>query len=146
MVGELVAIEVEHEQANGRRQVAVLSLRIDRGDEVRQRHVAPAGNLLESFPEPTLEAHAGLVAGNDDGAFDDRIFHHSSPVSIRWRSRSWRALTSRLASSLRSALLRPCSSRLADAVRSARCRSARLRALRRLTMSPIPHSMSRSGD
>jgi len=35
---------------------------------------------------------------------------------------------------------------IGDAVRSARCRSARLRALRRLTMSPIPHSMSRSGD
>src|SRR5262249_54334377 len=146
MIGELVAVEVEHEETYGRRQVAVLSLRIDRGDQVRQRHVAPAGNLLEPFPERILEAHAGLVAGNDDRPFDDRRFHHSSPVSIRWRSRSRWALTLRLASSLRSALLRPCSSRLADAVRSARCRSARLRALRRLTMSPIPHSMTRSGD
>src|SRR5207249_8302068 len=76
------------------------------------------------LPECILEADARLVAGNDDRAFDDRRFHHSSPVSIRWRSRSWRALTSRLASSSRSALLRPYRSRLADAVRSASRRSA----------------------
>src|SRR2546430_5660730 len=145
MVGELVAVEVEHEETNGRRQVAVLSLRIDHGDEVRQRHVAPAGNLLEPFPERILEADAGLVAGDDDRAFDDRRFHHSSPVSIRWRSSSRRALTLRLASSSRSALLRPYRSRLADAVRSVSRRSAFLRALRKLTISPIPHPMSRSG-
>src|SRR5262244_4447969 len=145
MVGQLVAIEIEHVQANRRRQVAVLPLGIDRSDEIRQRHVAPAGDLLEPPPERILETDAGFVASDDDGAFHDRRFHRSSPVSIRWRSRSRRALASRLVSSSRSALLRPCRSRLADAVRSASCRSAFLRALRRLTMSPILHSMSRSG-
>src|SRR5262249_1741113 len=144
MVGQLVAIEVEHEQANRRRQVAVLPLGIDRGDEVRQGHVAPAGDLLEPLPERILEADAGLVTSDDNGALDDRRFHRSSPVSIRWRSRSRRALASRLVSSSRSALLRPCRSRLADAARSASCRSACLRALRKLTIWPILHSISRS--
>src|SRR5947209_19246008 len=145
IVGQLVAIEIENEQAKRRRQVAVLPLGIDRGDEVRQGHVAPAGDLLEPLPERILEADAGFVTSDDNGAFDDRRFHRSSPVSIRWRSRSRRALTSRLASSSRSALLRPYRSRLADAVRSASRRSAFLRALRKLTIPPIPHPMSRSG-
>src|SRR5262249_41510994 len=144
MLGQLVAIEIEHKQTNRRRQVAVLSLGIDRGDEVRQGHIAPAGDLLEPPPERILEADAGLVASDDDGALDDRRFHRSSPVSIRWRSRSRRALASRLGSSSRSALLRPCRSRLADAARSASCRSACLRALRKLTIWPILHSISRS--
>src|SRR5262249_5132535 len=128
MVGQLVAIEIEHVQANRRRQVAVLTLGIDRGDEIRQRHVAPAGDLLEPSPERILKTDAGLVPSDDDGAFHDRRFHPSSPVSIRWRSRSRRAFAARLVSSSRSALLRPCRSRLADAVRSASCRSAFLRA------------------
>src|ERR1700674_1343013 len=116
----------------------MLPLGVDRGDQVRQGHVTPARDLLEAFPKCILQAHARFVASDDDGAFDDRRFHRSSPVSVWWRSRSRRALASRFASSSRSALLRPCSSRLADAFRSASCRSAFLRALRRLTMSPIP--------
>src|SRR5262249_15311363 len=88
-----------------------------------------AGDLLEPLPERILEADAGFVTSDDNGAFDDRRFHCSSPVSIRWRSRSRRALASR---------------RLADAARSASCRSACLRALRKLTIWPILHSISRS--
>src|SRR5258708_18872326 len=113
MVGQLVAIEIEHVQANRRRQVAVLPLGIDRGDEIGQRHVAPAGDLLEALPERILKADTGLVASDDDGAFDDRRFHRSSPVSIRWRSSSRRAFAARLVLSSRSALLRPCPRRLA---------------------------------
>src|SRR5262245_46966285 len=128
MVGQLVAIEIEHKQTDRRRQVAVLSLGINRGDEIRQGHVAPVGDLLEAPPERILEADTGLVASDDDGALDDRRFHRSSPLSIRWRSRSRRALASRLVSSSRSAWLRPWRSRLADALRSAGCRPAFLRA------------------
>src|SRR5262245_2051989 len=90
MVGQLVAIEIEHKQTDRRRQVAVLSLGINRGDEIRQGHVAPVGDLLEAPPERILEADTGLVASDDDGALDDRRFHRSSPLSIRWRSRSRR--------------------------------------------------------
>src|SRR5262249_40222780 len=107
MVGGLVAIEIEHEQANRRRQVAVLPLGIDRGDEVRQGHVAPGGDLLEPLPERILEADAGFVTSDDNGAFDDRRFHCSSPVSIRWRSRSRRALASGFVSSSPPAFLLP---------------------------------------
>src|ERR1700745_2474879 len=123
----------------------MLPLGIDRGEEIGQRHVAPAGDLLEALPERILKAQAGLVTSDDDGAFDDRRFHRSSPVSIRWRSRSRRALAVRLVSSSRSAFLPPFRSRFADSVRLARYRAAFMRALRKLTPSPILHSMSRSG-
>src|SRR3954453_1351986 len=135
-----VAIEIEHEQANGRRQVAVLSVGVDRGDELRQGHVPLARNLLQTGPESILETDAGLMTSDDNGAFDHPRFHRSSPVSIRWRSRSRLALASRSESRTRWALLRPCSSRLAAASRSASSRCAFLRALRRLTTSPILHS------
>src|SRR5262249_57050133 len=125
---------IEHEQANRRRQVAVLPLGIDRGDEVRQGHVAPAGDLLEPLPERILEADAGFVTSDDNGAFDDRRFHCSSPVSIRWRSRSRRALASRLVSSSRSALPGPCPTPLAEGCRLAGLRPARLRGPARVTM------------
>src|SRR5258708_16835341 len=108
MVGQLVAIEIEHVQANRRRQVAVLPLGIDRGDEIGQRHVAPAGDLLEALPERILKADTGLVASDDDGAFDDRRFHRSSPVSIRWRSSSRRGLTAPLRATSRLAFLASC--------------------------------------
>src|SRR5205823_6609789 len=106
--------------------------------QVRQCHVAPTGDLLEALPEGILEADARLVSSDDDGPLDDRRFHRSSSVTMRWPSSSRRALAPRMVSSSRSDLLRPCSSRLDAAFRSAACRSAFLRALRRLTISPIP--------
>src|SRR5262249_16496051 len=141
MVGGLVAIEIEHEQPNPRRQVAVLPLGIDRGDEVRQGHVAAAGDLLEPLPERILEADAGFVTSDDNGAFDDRRFHCSSPVSIRWRSRSRRALASRLVSSSRSAWLGPCRPRFADAAPSAGRPPGRLRRPPKFTIFPTLHPL-----
>src|SRR4051812_13355323 len=90
-----VAIEIEHEQANGRRQVAVLTAGVDGGDELGQGHVSLARDFLQARPESILETDAGLVTSDDDGAFDHPRFHRSSPVSIRWRSRSRLALASR---------------------------------------------------
>src|SRR5713226_5716699 len=78
---DLIAIEIEHEEADSGRQVAKLASGVDRGDEVRQARIALAGNLLEPRPERVLEADARLVAGNDDGAFDHQGFHRSSPIS-----------------------------------------------------------------
>src|SRR5882762_3044691 len=76
---DLVAIEAEHEEANGRRQIAALAVGVDRGNQLRQGRVALAGDLLEAIPERVLEADAGLVAANDDGALDHLRFHCSSP-------------------------------------------------------------------
>src|SRR6195256_5396477 len=118
----------------------MLAIRIDRSDQFGQSGIASARDLLEPLPECVLETHAGLVAGNDDGALDDRRFHPSSPVSTRCWSRSWRAFVSRAASRLRSALLRPCNNRLAAAFFSLRNRFACLRAARSLMTSPIQNS------
>src|SRR5712692_4744059 len=79
-VGKLVAIEVEHEEANGRRLIAVLPRRIDRGDQIRQGDGATAGDLLQPPPERILEAHARLMSRDDDGALDDRRFHEHTPI------------------------------------------------------------------
>ena len=64
-------IVIEHEQPNGRGQIAVLALGINRADEVRQGHAPVDGDLLQSPPERLLKTDTGLVSGNDDGAFDD---------------------------------------------------------------------------
>jgi len=69
----LLAIEVEHEQADRRGQVAAAPpLRIDRGDELRQGHTVRSRALLEALPEFIFEAHAGAMAIGEDGTFDDR--------------------------------------------------------------------------
>src|SRR5262249_18429632 len=77
--GKLVAIEVENEQTDCRRQIAVLALGIDRGDEIRQGLVSSPGNLLQPLPEGILETHAGLVASDDDRTLDDLRFHGTHP-------------------------------------------------------------------
>jgi hypothetical protein len=83
----LCPIVIEHEQPYGRRQVAVLAVGVDSGDEIRQGDVPSARDILEALPERVLKADAGLVAGDDDGAFDDRRVPCPSPVSIRcWSS------------------------------------------------------------
>src|SRR5262252_7476656 len=74
---ELAAIEIEHEQADRRRQVTELARLVDAGDEIRQAGVARAGDLLERVPERVLQAHAGLVARNVDRALDHQGFHRA---------------------------------------------------------------------
>jgi hypothetical protein len=53
-VGELLAIDAEHEEANGRRQILVLALGIDRGDQLRQGDVARLGYFLQRVPKRIL--------------------------------------------------------------------------------------------
>src|SRR5262249_18089174 len=79
---EPIAIEAEHEQADRRRQVGKLAVAVDRGDNLRQGRVAARRDLLQAAPEWLLEADAGLVPGNDNGAFDHQGFHRPSPDRI----------------------------------------------------------------
>src|SRR5215510_8773486 len=74
---------VQHEQANRRRQIALLTIAVDLADQLRQRHVARARNFLHAVPECLFEADAGLVTGNDNRTFDDGRLHDASPSSSR---------------------------------------------------------------
>jgi hypothetical protein len=68
----LLPIEVEHEHADRRGKVAAAPpLRINRGDELRQAHTPRPRALLEALPECIFEAHAGAMASEEDGMFDD---------------------------------------------------------------------------
>src|SRR3984957_20539938 len=128
---------VEHEQPDGRRQIAVRTSCIDLGDEVRQRLVAADGDFLEPSPEGVFKADAGLMTGDNDRALDDWRFHCLSPVSTRCRSRLRWALSLRDRVAVRSALVRPWTTRFVAAFCSASRRLACFRAVRRLTTLPI---------
>jgi hypothetical protein len=65
-------IEIQYEQPNGRRQVGVLSLGIDLGDESLQSDIARDGNFIEPVPELFLKADARPATGNDHGILIDR--------------------------------------------------------------------------
>ena len=78
----LRAIVIQHEQPDRRRQVALTAIRVDRRDEIRQRHVAGRRDILQAAPERILKADTGLVPGDDDRAFDYWRFHQASPVDL----------------------------------------------------------------
>src|ERR1700690_3265616 len=81
-------VMVEHEQPDGRRQIAVWASGIDLGDEVRQCLVVADGDLLEPSPEGVFKANAGLMASDNDRALDDWRVHCLSPFSTRTTPRS----------------------------------------------------------
>src|SRR6267154_1146763 len=56
------------------------AVRIDRGNKLRNRHVALICDLLQPLPECIFEAHAGLVTGDNNRAFGDRRFHPPPPT------------------------------------------------------------------
>src|SRR3979411_250624 len=64
--GNLAAVKLQHEEAESRRKIALLALRINSANKVRQGHKAPARDFFEPLPERILEAHVCLVAGEDD--------------------------------------------------------------------------------
>ena len=69
----------EHEQADSRRQIAVLALDIDVADNFRQMNIAVMPNLLEAVPEGIFETDAGPVAADHDRPFDhSRSQRHSA--------------------------------------------------------------------
>ena len=62
---------VEYEQADRRRQIALLARLVDLTDNHRQRCLLGLRDFLQATPEAIFKAHAGLVSINDDGTFDD---------------------------------------------------------------------------
>jgi hypothetical protein len=68
---EPVAIEVEDEQPDGRRQIGVLSPGVDLLDQIGQSHAETGCDFLERCPEGVLQTDARLVAGKRYGAFDN---------------------------------------------------------------------------
>ena len=82
LLENLIPIETKHKDANGRRQVTLLPLGIDRLDKIRRTHVAPGGDLFQPLPECIFEADARLVASDDDRTLDDCRFQ-SSPRQRR---------------------------------------------------------------
>jgi hypothetical protein len=69
----LSTIEAEHKLANGRRQVAVLPIGTDCGDEIGRRHVARDGDLSQSLPERVFQADACLATGTDPAQENWRV-------------------------------------------------------------------------
>jgi predicted nucleic acid-binding protein len=50
----------------------MLTIGIDRGDQLRKGHAALTGDLLQTVPELVFDADARLVAGNDNRALRNR--------------------------------------------------------------------------
>jgi hypothetical protein len=73
--GDLHSVVVEHKQPNGRRQVGMASVGVNARDKFRCGHPTLLGSLDQSFPELILNAHARLVASNDDRALHHHRFH-----------------------------------------------------------------------
>src|SRR5215475_1514690 len=59
----------------------MLTIGIDRGDQLRKGHAALTGDLLQTVPELVFEADARLVAGNDNRALRNRRLHGFSPAN-----------------------------------------------------------------
>src|SRR5579871_170386 len=61
--GLAAAVIIKHEEADGRRKVAMPPILINGCDHVGQRQIALGCDLLQSGPERVLQTHAGLVSG-----------------------------------------------------------------------------------
>jgi len=69
--GEALKV-VEHEQADRRRQIALLAVRVNFANQLGQRHAELLRNLLHACPKWLFETDAGLVAADHDRALHDR--------------------------------------------------------------------------
>ena len=82
------AIMIEYKQPDARRQVAVPAMNVEIGNHARQGHLLASRDFLKAAPEFIFETDAGLVPGDNDGAFDDRRLHvMSSGMAIRLKLR-----------------------------------------------------------
>src|SRR5262249_34821195 len=61
----------------------MLTIAIDRGDQLGKGHAALTSDLLQTVPELVFEADARLVACNDNRALRNRRLHGFSPVNQR---------------------------------------------------------------
>ena len=73
--------------ATGRGKAPPVLRAVDGIDLRRQREAPAARDLAQADPERILEADAGLVTCDDDGAFDDRRLHAGVSLSMRCWSR-----------------------------------------------------------
>src|ERR1700730_339849 len=74
---------IKDEEADGRRQIALLAVAVDLTDEFGQCHASKARDLLHTVPECLFKADAGLVTRDYDRAFHHGRFHDASSPSIR---------------------------------------------------------------
>src|ERR1700742_2187968 len=74
-IGMLGSEEAEHEDADGRRQVAVGPFPIHLAHQVRQLRVLRVADVAQTFPELVLQRDARLVAVENDRTLYDRGFH-----------------------------------------------------------------------
>jgi hypothetical protein len=68
VIGKLTAINIEHEEAKGGRQVGVLPSSIDGTDQVRHRLPTLASDLSQRLPERFLKADTRAASRNCDRA------------------------------------------------------------------------------
>ena len=80
--------EIQHIEADGRRQIALLARAVDLADEFGQGRVAQRRNFFQATPECLFETDAGLVSGDDDGAFNDGGFNVSRPSVVEGCARA----------------------------------------------------------
>jgi hypothetical protein len=81
-IRRVVAPMLEHEQPNGRRQIAVFALLVDVADQLRQMNAALARNIPQRVPEQILQADAGLVTPNDNGPLNHPRFEMSAACPL----------------------------------------------------------------
>ena len=73
---------IQHEQANNRGEISVLSLGVYYGNELRKSHVATRGDLLERLPERIFQADARLVPCKDYRSLDDKRLHDNQTPHV----------------------------------------------------------------
>jgi hypothetical protein len=79
---DLAPIKIQDEEAESRREIALLTIDINAVNKNRQCHKSLAGNLLEPLPELVLQAYACFVATKNDRALYDWRFHTPIPRSV----------------------------------------------------------------
>ena len=65
-----VPVELEHEQADCRRQVCALAVLVNFGDQIGKGALPRRGDFLQARPERIFQADAGLVTPDHDGSLD----------------------------------------------------------------------------
>ena len=70
MIGALAAM-LEHEQPNGRGEIAVLAFDVDAGHQLRQMHAPTLRDRPEFVPENVFETDARLVAAHHNRSFQN---------------------------------------------------------------------------
>src|SRR6185295_16783599 len=138
---------VEHIEPDRRRQIALITQRVDIGDHFRKRHIARRSDFLQRVPKCIFEADAGLMPRDDNRTLHYRALDHDpSPDSMRRPSRS-RSRFSSIAFSVRlAASVRPYGTRFSAARFASSSRAFALRRRLRLMISPITLPSSRNSQ